>query len=84
MPDISLVTVYYDVKTVSDNLVTFEANFRFANDEAVVAPSTLRFMNQDELAKHLQQAGFTQMQWFGSWDGSPFQPDSPEIIVIAS
>jgi hypothetical protein len=41
-------------------------------------------MNQAELVKHLQQAGFTQMQWFGNWDSSPLQSDSPEIIVVAN
>jgi hypothetical protein len=50
----------------------------------VAVPSTLRFMNQAELAQHLRQAGFTNFEWFGYWDGAPLQADSPEIIVIAS
>jgi ubiquinone/menaquinone biosynthesis C-methylase UbiE len=84
IPEIGPITIYYDVQTVTGKLVTFNTNIHFANEEVVVVPSTLRFMDQAELVKHLQQAGFTQMQWFGNWDGSPLQSDSPEIIVIAS
>jgi ubiquinone/menaquinone biosynthesis C-methylase UbiE len=84
VPDIGLVTIYYDWQTAEDNLVTFGTHFRFANDEMMAVPSTLRFMNQAELAQHLRQAGFTNFEWFGYWDGTPLQADSPEIIVIAS
>ena len=84
IPEIGLITIYYDVQTVTDKLVTFNTSIHYASEEVVVVPSTLRFMPQGELARHLQQAGFTNLVWVGDWDGSPFQPDSPEIIVIAS
>jgi ubiquinone/menaquinone biosynthesis C-methylase UbiE len=84
IPEIGPITIYYDVQTVTDKLVTFNTHIHFANEEVVIVPSTLRFMNQAELVKHLQQAGFTQMQWFGNWDSSPLQSDSPEIIVVAN
>ena len=82
--DIGPVTVCYDVQIAKDNFVTFHTHFRFADEEEVVAPSTLRFMDQAELAAHLLQAGFIHFEWFGDWDGSSLQADSPEIIVIAS
>jgi ubiquinone/menaquinone biosynthesis C-methylase UbiE len=84
IPEIGPITIYYDVQTVTGKLVTFNTHIHFANEEVVIVPSTLRFMDQAELVKHLQQAGFTQMKWFGNWDSSPLQSDSPEIIVIAS
>jgi len=84
IPEIGPITIYYDVQTVTGKLVTFNTHIHFANEEVVIVPSTLRFMDQTELVKHLQQAGFTQMQWFGNWDSSPLQSDSPEIIVVAS
>ena len=84
IPGIGVVTVYYQVQTVNDALVTFGTHFHFADGETLVVPTTLRFMNQIELAAHLRQAGFTTLEWFGDWDGSMLQSDSPEIIVIAS
>jgi hypothetical protein len=76
--------VCYDVQTVTEKLVKFGTHFQFANNEVVVVPSTLRFMNRAEVAEHLHQAGFTNLEWFGDWDGSPLQANSPEIIVVAN
>jgi SAM-dependent methyltransferase len=76
--------VHYDISAVAGELVTYETWFRFAGDrDALVVPDTLRFMDQDRVAAFLTAAGLTRVTWYGDWDGSPYGPASPEIIVIA-
>ena len=77
------VEVYYDLVAVESALVTFETHFRFAADDIVVAPTTLRFMDQERLAAFLAEAGYIGVAWYGDWDRSPVGPTAPEIIAIA-
>lgn len=51
--------------------------------EHVVADETLRFRRLDEITSSLAAAGFTVESVLGDWDGSPFHPDSPEMILLA-
>ena len=83
VPGIGAVKIHNDIAEANGNLVTYETHFRFAPDDMVVAPDTLRFMSQAELAAFLREAGFTNVTWFGNWDRSPVAPTSPEIIAIA-
>ena len=77
------VEVHYDVTSADGQIVRYETHFRFGEEDAVVAPSVLRFTEQDQLAAALAQAGFRNVKWYGNWDRSPFLPTSPEIIVNA-
>jgi SAM-dependent methyltransferase len=83
VPGIGRVEVHYDIASEEGQLVTFETHFRFAPDDVVVAPHTLRFMSQGELAAFLAEAGFARVDWYGNWDRSALTPKSPEIIAIA-
>lgn len=83
VPGLGLVEVHHDVRVVDLPLVTFDTCFRFDNGDDVTASSTLRFMNQDELAGLLFDAGFMDITWHGYWDRSPIDMTSPEIIAIA-
>lgn len=83
VPGLGTVEVYYDIAAADGELVTFETHFHFAEDDVVVAPTTLRFMDQDTLAGFLDMAGFVGVTWYGDWDRSPPGPTSPEIIAIA-
>ena len=77
--------VHYDICAVAGELVTYETWFRFAGDrDALVVPDTLRFMDQAQVAAFLAAAGLPRVTWHGDWDGSPYGPDSPEIIAIAA
>ncbi|WP_372347550.1 trans-aconitate 2-methyltransferase [Streptomyces sp. KL116D] len=49
---------------------------------AEVSRSTLRFLSEGELDGFLTEAGFTVTARYGDWTGSPFAPDSPEIITV--
>ena len=75
--------VHYDIRSVAGELVTYETCFRFAGDDTVTVPETLRFMDQDQVAAFLADAGLTHVTWYGDWDRSPVTPASPEIIAIA-
>ncbi len=83
VPGIGAVDIHYDVTEAKGAFVTFETHFRFAPDDIVIAPTTLRFMSRDELAGLLAESGFTETEWFGDWDRSPVSATSPEIIVLA-
>jgi ubiquinone/menaquinone biosynthesis C-methylase UbiE len=75
--------VHYDIRSVDGELVTFEASFRFAGEDAVTVPETIRFMDQDQVAAFLAEAGLTEVTWYGDWDRSPVSPASPELIAVA-
>jgi SAM-dependent methyltransferase len=75
--------VHYDIAEVCGDLVTYETCFRFADDDIVVVPDKLRFMDQGEVAAFLASAGHTVITWYGDWDRSPASQASPEIIAIA-
>ena len=40
-------------------------------------------MAQDEVAKILAETGLAEVTWYSDWNGSPFHPESREIIAIA-
>jgi SAM-dependent methyltransferase len=83
VPGLGWVEVHYDIASDEGQLVTFETHFRFAADDIVVAPHTLRFMGQAELAAFLAGAGFKDVAWYGNWDRSALTCSSPEIIAVA-
>jgi hypothetical protein len=47
-----------------------------AEDDARAALATAR--------RHLGEADSGGVRWFGGWDGGPFTPGSPEIVVVAT
>lgn len=83
VPGIGGVDVHYALRRVEEPYVTFETHFRFAPDDVAVTLNTLRFMSFEEMAELVAKAGFTEIEWLGDWDGSPFRPDSREIIAVA-
>ncbi len=83
VPDIGPVTVHYDMTGADDRFVHFDTHYDFGGGDKVVAPTTLRLMDQATLTRLLAESGLTPRQWFGDWDGAPLGPGSPEIIVVA-
>lgn len=51
--------------------------------EHVVAHETLRFRRLQEITLSLESAGFVIASVIGSWDGSPFEAPSSEMIFLA-
>ena len=78
-----VVSVHYDISSVTGPLVSYETCIEFPGGEDVMIPDTLRFMDQAELAGFLTEAGLTDVTWYGDWDRSPASPASPEIIAVA-
>ncbi|GAB0117002.1 class I SAM-dependent methyltransferase [Acidisoma sp. 7E03] len=62
--------------------VTFRNHFVFPEGEAW-SDSTLLFLSQEAILRHLRAAGFEEIAVYGDWHGRDFTAASPEIIVIA-
>lgn len=84
VPNIGEVQVHHSTTSIAGEIVTYETHFQFPNDDLVVVADTLRFVTHAGLGTLLSEAGFTEVSWFGDWQGSPFTDLSPEIIVVAS
>lgn len=78
------VDVYYQIKNVEGEHVTFDAVFTILDtDETLVSESRLRFAPLDTIQRLLSAAGFGEVELLGWWDGTPYSETSPEIIAIA-
>jgi SAM-dependent methyltransferase len=84
VPDIGVVTMHYAVTRADERFVTFETHYDFGGGDIVVAPTTLRLMDQATLGGLLAESGLTPLDWYGDWDQAPPGPSAPEIIVIAT
>lgn len=49
----------------------------------IVAPSTLRFRNPEEIARSLERTGFAVEHMYGDWRRGPLTPESLSIVTIA-
>lgn len=84
VPGIGLVEVYYQVRQAWGEFVRFDAVFTLLETgERRISESTLRFPDRESVARLLDAAGFSLVEWLGDWDRTPLCPHSPEIIVIA-
>ncbi len=78
------VEVYYQVHHVDAEHVTFDTVFTLIETgERRTSASTLRFPSRDTIARLLDEAGFSTVDWHGDWKRSPLTPQGPEIIAIA-
>jgi 2-polyprenyl-3-methyl-5-hydroxy-6-metoxy-1,4-benzoquinol methylase len=77
------VEASWQVTGVDGAYVTFDTRYGFPDGAVSVSPSTLRFMDRDELESHLHAAGLHALDWYGDWDRSPLSASAPEIIVVA-
>ena len=81
---IGTVDVYYQIKDVEGEHVTFDAVFTIeATGETLVSESRLRFAPVETIRGLLSAAGFGEVKLLGWWDGTPYSAISPEIIAIA-
>ncbi len=85
IPGIGAVEVYYEVRQVETEHVTFDTVFTLnETGEQRTSASTLRFPGRATIARLLDEAGFLTVDWYGDWKRSPLTPQSPEIIAIVS
>lgn len=86
LPDGSLVQITTEVIMPFDGqTVTFTHTFSGEHPSLPqVSRSTLRFLDTDALRGLLENAGLRIEQQFGGFDGSPLEPESPEIITLAA
>ncbi|ACR30620.1 class I SAM-dependent methyltransferase [Burkholderia glumae] len=78
------VAVFDRCLAVTEPLVAFETHYVFERDSThLINKSRLRFSSREDLADAIATAGFRAVEWFGDWDGAPFQATtSREIIAI--
>lgn len=63
-----------------DGLISFQHIYELAG-ETVVSDSTIRFMEEAAIRRHLAAAGLNVRSLYGDWDASAFDPErSPEMI----
>ena len=67
-----------------DELVSFETQYCFGDGTVILSQSALRFASQGRVSELAQEAGFTDLVWYGDWDRSPVMPTSRELIVVGS
>ncbi len=84
-----IIDIWHDIDEVEDcgagKLVHYNTLYLKkspSSNNAVKTSATIRFLTHGELLEHLNQAGLVPQEIYGDWDGSPFKPDSREIIVI--
>ncbi len=78
------VDVYYQIKHVEGEQVTFDAVFTILDTgETLASESRLRFAPVETIQRLLSAAGFGEVELLGWWDGTPYSATSPEIIAIA-
>ncbi len=78
------VEVHHRLLSVEADLIRFETVYRVTKTaQTKVSKSTLRFLPQEAIARHLTAAGFGGVNWFGDWTGGPCMADSRELIAVA-
>jgi ubiquinone/menaquinone biosynthesis C-methylase UbiE len=73
----------HELVSVRPQFVTFDTRFQVGGEE-LINRSTLRFLAHAQIAQRLREAGFSEVEWYGGWNGEPYDEEtSPEIIVVA-
>jgi ubiquinone/menaquinone biosynthesis C-methylase UbiE len=84
VPGIGEVQVHCQLIEADGEHVSFETVFHFTETgRRERSVSRLRFPSRSQIDGLLKVAGYAAVEWLGDWDGSPFAPESPEIIALA-
>ncbi|HEM7852033.1 class I SAM-dependent methyltransferase [Burkholderia multivorans] len=83
-PTFGAVELQHVSHAVEGSIVSFDTHYRFVRDDTrVTHASRLRFIAQRELQERVAAAGFSAVDWYGDWQGAPFDDaTSAEIIAI--
>ncbi|MGI4856804.1 MAG: class I SAM-dependent methyltransferase [Janthinobacterium lividum] len=78
------VDFFQECTSVAEQIVEFETHYTFRQGNTrQSSKSRLRFMPREALAEAVSKAGFRDVQWFGDWEGGPFEEESSaEIIAV--
>ncbi|WP_166354422.1 class I SAM-dependent methyltransferase [Phytoactinopolyspora limicola] len=69
---------------VHEGRVTFDAHNVFPDGEDRVYTSVLYFRSAEELRRDLYAAGFTDVAYYGDWDGTPLDDNSRIAVFRAT
>jgi SAM-dependent methyltransferase len=82
---VGAVDVWAEVVDVQAGRVRFEYHNRIvATGEELISLNELRFRTEQELTMQLHDVGFRLDGVFGDWDLRPVDPQSPELIFVAT
>ena len=74
--------MFHNVIDINEEFVTFEEHYLFeGSPEPIISQSTLRFAPYKKIKVLAAENHLIVDSVWGSWDGSIFEEDSPEIIV---
>ena len=79
------ISAWHDARMdAKSGIVTYDSFYRFeATGRTIAAPnSPLAFPSRESLVPLLARAGLEVTEWIGDWDGSPWTPQSREIIPV--
>jgi SAM-dependent methyltransferase len=66
-------------------IVTYGTHYKLpSNERPYSAQSKIAFVSQERLASLIDGAGLTVERWLGDWSGSPYSPESHEIIPVGT
>ncbi len=67
-----------------NGVIDLTHNYRFEGGLEKMRRRRIRFLDQPTLALMLDVVGLKAERWYGDWTGSPYTPESSEIIVVGS
>jgi SAM-dependent methyltransferase len=75
---------WFKLLGVENKRVRYELHYFFVRSgEEIVSVNELMFRSQDDITEALSRVGFEIETIYGNWDGSPVDPNSPEMIFVA-
>ncbi|MGJ8524761.1 Ubiquinone biosynthesis O-methyltransferase, mitochondrial [Halomonadaceae bacterium LMG 33818] len=69
------------ILAASDSQITFETHY-YIDDKELISTSTLGFVTRQQLEKLMVQSSFRIKTVFGNWDGSPFEPEHSDVMIV--
>jgi SAM-dependent methyltransferase len=82
-PDLGEVTAWNDVAfDAATGVVAYRTVYESDGGGFWEATSRIRFADRHAIATRLAEAGLAVDRWLGDWSGTPWTPQSPEIIPI--
>jgi SAM-dependent methyltransferase len=82
LQDGSAVSIWTEVTSRSDDLVSYAHHYEFANGDTRRSDSCLRFWDEARLRQSVSDAGFTIVRVHGGWKGEPVGAGDGELIFV--
>lgn len=81
--DGTIVSIWTEVTSVGDEVVSFSHHYRFPGGDTLRSDSSLRFWSEPRLRESVSHAGFAIERVDGGWRGEPVGAGGGELIFVA-